>query len=340
MPGGKPEDLPEDVEQSLVRMGLIAAGDPVKAEIMGGGVSSEIWKVTSPGRVFCVKRARERLDVKQDWFVPVERNRFERLWYARANRTIAGVAPRIHAFDDEAMLFAMEYFDPRRYRLWKSELASGRADPRFAHQVGTYLARIHAATAGDRNVAAEFATDELFWSLRIEPYLLTTAARHPALAERLAILADRTAETRLALVHGDFSPKNIFIGPAAPVFFDAECAWYGDPAFDLAFCLNHLLLKCMLVPGAQPALLESFESLATSYLGHVDWEAATLIETRAAKLLPALLLARVDGKSPVEYLKRAAEQEHVRRVAIALLTDSPDKLDDIASVWSRELARQ
>ena len=62
------------------------------------------------------------------------------------------------------------------------------------------------------------------------------------------------------------SPKNILVGPDGPIFLDAECAWYGDPAFDLAFCLNHMLLKCLAVPAAAPAFLDCFDALACAYL--------------------------------------------------------------------------
>ena len=215
------------------------------AERLTGGVSSDIWKVAVGGRVFCVKRAMAKLAVKDDWFAPVERNRYERLWYETASDRVPGIAPRVIAHDDAAMLFAMEFLDPAEHRLWKAELLAGRVDIDFAATVGRKLALIHSATAGDAAIAAIFPTGSIFEALRLEPYLRATGKRHPALQARLDALADRTAATARALVHGDISPKNILSGPAGPVFLDAECAWYGDPAFDLAFCLNHLLLKCL-----------------------------------------------------------------------------------------------
>src|SRR5690606_13020930 len=109
---------------------------------------------------------------------------------------------------------------------------------------------IHEATSGDEAVAAGFPADAFFEQLRLDPYIRMTGRRHPEIGDRLEALADRTAATRIALVHGDVSPKNIMAGPAGPVFLDAECAWYGDPAFDLAFCLNHHLLKCLAAPRA------------------------------------------------------------------------------------------
>ena len=282
----------------LVRAGLAAAGDAPAVRALSGGVSSDIWRAELARGAVCVKRALPRLRVAQVWEAPVERNRYERLWLETAGRAVAGAAPRVLAHDDAAGLFAMECLD---YPLWKDELREGRADPAFAAQVGASLARIHAATAGREDLARRFATDDIFYAIRLEPYLIATARKHPDLG--LEQVASSTAKTKIALVHGDVSPKNILVGgegPAHfPVFLDAECAWYGDPAFDLAFCLNHLLLKCVWVPKAREGFLACFRALSTAYLEKFS---PGDLEERAAKLLPALHLARVDGKSPVEYL--------------------------------------
>lgn len=313
----------------LQRAGLAAPGETPAATPLAGGVSSDIWKVELRAGPVCVKRALPRLRVAQVWEAPVERNRYEWRWLQVAARIAPGSAPRVLAHD-EAFVFAMECLDGARYPLWKGELRAGRADPAFARRVGEQLGRIHAATAGDARVAAEFATDASFHAIRLEPYLLATARRHPDLAAALKALAGRTAATRVALVHGDVSPKNILVGPEGPVFLDAECAWYGDPAFDLAFCLNHLLLKCLWVPPAAPRFLECFDALARSYLAT---HAAGGLEARAASLLPGLLLARIDGKSPVEYVTDEAQKERVRRVARALLLAPPATLAEARTAW-------
>ncbi|HET7715919.1 MAG TPA: aminoglycoside phosphotransferase family protein [Bauldia sp.] len=329
--------IPDDIIARLVRIGLAEAGEPVLAERLTGGVSSDIWKVTAGGRVFCVKRAMAKLAVKDDWFAPVERNRYERQWYELASARVPGAAPRVLAHDDDAMFFVMEWLDPREHRLWKAELMSGRVDLQFASAVGMRLAAIHAATAGEAAVAAMFPTGSLFEALRLEPYLRATGRRHPALAPALDALADRTARTNLALVHGDASPKNIMAGPAGPVFLDAECAWYGDPAFDLAFCLNHLLLKCLVVPAESAVLLVAFDELRDGYLCGVTWEERSALERRAASLLPGLFLARVDGKSPVEYLTRDEERDRVRGVALPLIEQPPETLAAVRDAWGREV---
>jgi aminoglycoside phosphotransferase (APT) family kinase protein len=329
--------LPPEIVASLVRMKLVPAGEAPSATRLTGGVSSDIWKVEAAGRAFCVKRAMAKLAVKDDWFAPVERNRYERLWYATAGERVPGSAPQVLAHDDAAMLFAMEFLDPAEHRLWKGELLAGRVDVDFARRVGERLAAIHAATAGDAAIATAFPTGPFFEDLRLDPYLRATGRRHPEIADRLNALADRTAVTKRALVHGDVSPKNILMGPKGPVFLDAECAWYGDPAFDVAFCLNHLLLKCLHRPDATGQFLAAFDALADAWLGGATWEERGGLEARAASLLPGLFLARVDGKSPVEYVTAEAERERVRRVAVPLIQKAPARLADIRNAWEKEM---
>jgi aminoglycoside phosphotransferase (APT) family kinase protein len=120
------------------------------------------------------------------------------------------------------------------------------------------------------------------------------------------------------------------------VILDAECAWYGDPAFDLAFVLNHLLLKGAWQPQWRARYVDAFDALAAAYLSHVGWESPEKCEERAAALLPGLMLARIDGKSPVEYLTDESAKEAVRAFASKLLVDPVARLDAIAQRWLAE----
>jgi aminoglycoside phosphotransferase (APT) family kinase protein len=335
-----PDAPPPELRAALVRLGLLGEGAPVpSATRLTGGVSSDIWRVDLPTGPICVKRALAKLRVAADWQAPVVRNRYEARWMARANAARPGAAPRLLGQDEATGALAMEYLAPADHPLWKDQLHAGQADPGFAAAVGAAIAAIHAATAADPATEAEFPTDAIFHAIRLEPYLLATARAHPDRARALAALAATTAATRRALVHGDVSPKNILAGPAGPVFLDAECAWWGDPAFDLAFCLNHLLLKCLWTPAAATGFLACFDALAAAYRAGIDWEPADALEARAAALLPGLFLARVDGKSPVEYITTQADKDRVRRVGRALLAAPPDRLAAVRVAWAAELAR-
>ncbi len=307
---------------------------------LAGGVSSDIWRVDLPdGRVLCVKRALAKLKVAAEWYAPVSRNATEWAWIEFAARHVPEAVPAPLAHDASAGLFAMAYLAPEHHPVWKQQLLDGHVEATTAAAVGRVLGKLHAASSHDDDLACAFDTGANFHALRLEPYLLATAARHPALAATLQALVQRTADTRIALVHGDVSPKNILVGPRGPVFLDAECAWYGDPAFDLAFCLNHLLLKCLVRPRERTALRAAFEALVDGYLAAATFEPRAALEARAASLLPALLLARVDGKSPVEYLTSEKDRDRVRRAAIPMIEAPPQRLTDAAARWHADLAR-
>jgi aminoglycoside phosphotransferase (APT) family kinase protein len=326
----------QDFVAALRRMRLLQPGEVPSLTVLAGGVSSDIVRADLRSGSVCIKRALPKLKVQADWQAPVERNRWEVEWMRAAAAVEPDAVPPILGEDAQAGMFAMAYLDEAHYPVWKLRLRDGAIDPGFAAEVGRRVAHIHAATAGREAVRAAFATDHIFLSIRLEPYLLATARAHPALGPRLEALAERTAASRLALVHGDVSPKNILCGARGPVFLDAECAWYGDPAFDLAFCLNHMLLKCLWRPQWSPLYLECFRALAHAYLDGVTWESREGIDRRTAELLPALFLARVDGKSPAEYITEDWQRDAVRRVAGALLRTPPKQLLDIAAAWRQE----
>lgn len=325
------------VIEALAGLGLLGSEDTPRFTRLSGGVSSDIWRVDLARGPVCVKRALPKLRVEQDWFAPVERNAYEAAWMRFAGAVVPEAVPELLGQDEAAGVLVMAYLDPASHRLWKADLRDGQADPEVARAVGNRLVRIHAASANEASAAAAFATDRIFYDIRLEPYLVASARAHPDRADALHALVETTANTKRALVHGDVSPKNIVIGPRGPIFLDAECAWYGDPAFDLAFCLNHLLLKCLWTPRAAREFLQCFDVLANAYLAGVGWEPQDALEARAARLLPGLFLARIDGKSPVEYLTTAADKERVRRVARALLADPLERLRNVRAAWAREL---
>ena len=329
---------PLDILAALRRMGLLAADATAPGERLTGGVSSDIWRIDLPAGPICIKRALAKLRVAADWQAPVERNRYEARWMQRANAAMPGAAPVLLGIDDEAGALAMQFLPPERYALWKAQLRDGDADPGFAAQVATVLARIHAATAADKAVPADFPTDTIFYDIRLEPYLVATARAHPDRAQHLQALVAATQANKRALVHGDVSPKNILRGPDGPVFLDAECAWWGDPAFDVAFCLNHLLLKCLWTPWASAGFLACFDRFVTAYLAGTAWESPRALEARTAHLLPGLFLARVDGKSPVEYVTSEPDKDRVRRTARALLAYPVERLSEVRQAWAKELA--
>lgn len=326
--------IARELDQFLTTNRLAEASVSRRWTPLTGGVSSDIWRVDlDDGRTLCVKRALPQLKVSAEWKVPVSRNAFEWAWFCFASHVLPDAVPQPLAHDETVGVFAMAFLDPATHPVWKQQLLDGHVDPATAAAVGRALGVLHNASAHRDDLATTFDSGENFHAIRLEPYLLATGCRHPSLVPVLADLVRSTADRRIALVHGDVSPKNILVGPKGPVLLDAECAWYGDPAFDIAFCLNHLLLKRLPRPDRAKELLASFTALVDSYFGAVSFEPRDGLEARAARLLPALLLARVDGKSPVEYLTQASDQQKVRDFAIPRIMTPRVSLREIGSDW-------
>jgi aminoglycoside phosphotransferase (APT) family kinase protein len=326
------------LDEFLWKSGLADRNEPGDWTPLTGGVSSDIWQVRVKDKTFCVKRALDRLRVSAEWFVSPERNAYEWAWLNFASRHLPSNVPTPLAHDRLSGVLAMSFLPRADYPVWKDELLNGNVNVEFASDVGRLLGRLHAISARERSLIDQLGDTESFAAIRLDPYLLTTGARHPSLAKHMKDLVERTRSIRIAAVHGDVSPKNILMGPTGPVFLDAEAAWYGDPAFDVAFCLNHLLLKCLTRPASRSQYLQSFSSLWTAYLGQINWESSNGLEHRAATLLPALFLARVDGKSPVEYLTDENARQLVRKAAFEWIHTPSADLTDLAGRWEKSTA--
>ena len=320
-----------DIVEALKAGGFLPPDASPHLESLTGGVSSDVFRLDTADGPVCVKQALAKLRVAADWRAPVERSHYEVEWLKTA-RPFAGDAVPEVLFEDQANnLFVMSFYDPATHSVWKSDLADGKVDAGFAGQVGRMLAAIHAGAAGSAEIEAKFQTTPLFEDLRLAPFLRHAAVAHPDLAGRLVGLADRTAASLITLVHGDVSPKNILHGPNGPVLLDAECAWYGDPAFDLAFCSAHLLLKAVWKPPHAAAYLDAFYALQRGYLPGVGWESAAALDARAAPLTAAILLARVDGKSPADYLLTPEDKGFVRDAARRLIREGSPAMAALAA---------
>lgn len=309
-------------------------------EPMNGGVSSDIVRVElADGKTVCAKKALCRLRVENVWEAPPERNHFEVSWLRFARQVDQSCAPNVLGEDQAHGIALLEYLDPRDYRLWKTQLLTGDLQETSVRNVAAMLAQIHLASWASDAVARDFATDEYFYALRLEPYLATLAERLPSLRENILTVLEKTRNTKLALVHGDVSPKNILIAndDGHAVFLDAECAWYGDPAFDAAFCINHLLLKAVHLLPIRERLLDAALMFIETWCSALPEQARADADLRVAHLLPCLLAARIDGKSPVEYLTRD-ERDLVRRISHPHIAEPPKSVASLVASLRQTLS--
>lgn len=323
----------EQITADLDSRGLLRA-EGSRVTPLTGGVSSDIFLIEDGQRKLVVKQALSTLKVADNWQVDVSRNVSEQRFIRHVASFLPECMPKLLYCSTGLCYFAMEYLNG--YRNWKSMLLEGDADPSLARQAGGMLGKIHHHTRGDGPLKRQFDTTAAFHALRTEPYLLTTAGRHPPLEKLIRREAERLEETRSCLIHGDFSPKNIMVGTDAMVLLDCEVAWYGEPAFDTAFLFNHFMLKALYRHDEHPAYLSLIPAAWQAYRACCP-AMETDMEQRTARLLLILMLARIDGKSPVEYLDDRLSRQTVRDFVYALLPRQVFELEEICRQWAQRL---
>jgi 5-methylthioribose kinase len=336
----------ENAADYLHTTGRVPAGAAVAVRALGWGVSNVVLRVDVEGQPPVVlKQARERLRTQALWV-----SRLDRIWTEHAAlQCLApllprGTVPEIVFTDRDNYLFAMTCA-PDDSIVWKERLLAGpgpgsEREVAVARQAGAILGTIHAATVDHPALQSGPLSDTVvFDQLRIDPFYRTIARVHPDLAGPLGpLIAPPGPETlpHRCFVHADFSPKNILVHAQGLTLVDFETAHAGDPAYDLGFVLSHLLLKAARATSpAAPApdgtlvdaLLDAYHEHARSALAPLSPQGQRTadngpgaLDRRAAAHAAACALARIDGKSPVDYLD-APRQDAVRRFARAALLE-------------------
>jgi len=324
----------------LRQTGRIAPSEQPRIAILQGGVSNRtVWLARATGEAWVLKQALAKLRVNVDWFSSPERIHREALglhWLA-CLAPQGSITPLIFE-DREHHLLAMQAV-AQPHANWKTELLAGRIDPDHVRQFARLLGTIHRESHGRADLAEVFGDRSFFESLRLEPYYGYSAQQTPSAAPFLESLRRETLARRLTLVHGDYSPKNILVYDGRLILLDHEVIHFGDPAFDLGFSLTHFLSKAHHLP----ALRREFASAALDYwrtyteaLGQPVWSAD--LEARAVRHTLACLLARVVGRSPLEYLD-PVERARQREAVLCIMPAAPTSIADLIFQFEEQLCR-
>ena len=335
-----------DIEQQpdllhyLRQSGHIALDETPAITVLQGGVSNRTVLVERPnGEAWVLKQALAKLRVQVDWFSPVERVHREALglrWLERIAPP-GTITPLI--FEDfQHHLIAMAAV-PKPHENWKQMLLRGEVKRAHVEQFATLLGTIHREGARIRTELEPLFSDRGFFeSLRLEPYFGYTASQVPAARPFLLALIEETRAHSETLVHGDYSPKNILVHDNRLVLLDHEVIHFGDPAFDLGFSLTHFLSKAHHLPEYRNDFADAVRVYWTGYRNIViDEPWADDLEARAVRKTLGVLLARVRGRSPLEYLD-PTERDRQAAVVIALMADPPATISALAHDFLEHLS--
>ena len=326
----------QEIIRYLLDKKIITSSNPIVTPLTGG-VSSDIFMCDDGEHKIVIKKALAKLRVKDKWFAPPSRNKVEQDYIYYVSKICSDCMPKIIAADNELGFFAMEYLDEAHHN-WKAELLQGIFKVENAQKAAEILAIIHRHSWNDPIAKETFQTSTNFYDVRLDPYLITAGDRNPDLRIYFQEEVKRLKGWREALVHGDFSPKNMMISKKRFVILDHEVAWYGDPAFDLAFLLNHLYLKSLLWKNKFSECLSLCEEVIKCYFAVLGQKIEGELGLRTGRLFLMLLLARIDGKSPAEYfVEKKEEIKFVRAFVHDLLPKDNYRIAHIHKNWTMRM---
>ena len=324
---------PHALLRYLRASGRLAPDERVTTRVLAGGVSNKTVLVERPSsQSWVIKQALAKLRVQVDWFSDprrIEREALGLTWLQKLAPR-GSITPLI--FLDESQNLLTMAAVPEPHENWKTVLLSGHVDMSHVSQFARLLGEIHKNAHERREeIAAIFDDRSFFESLRIEPYYEYSAQQVPEAADFLRQLIAQTRMRRLTLVHGDYSPKNILLHDGQLILLDHEVIHWGDPAFDCGFALTHLLSKAHHLRSRRGAFLEAAVRFWNEY---VPWSGE--LEAFSVRHTLACLLARVAGRSPLEYLDDE-DRRRQHRVVLQLMRQPPSRIEQLVEQFGTSL---
>jgi 5-methylthioribose kinase len=300
-----------DVRRYLVSNKLVE--EVLEIKRLPGGVSCSVYRIRTANQLWVIKQALEKLAVKEDWFSDIARiHREHEVMESIVPFVPTGSIPTVVYTDYKDHVYIMTSASPDA-RTWKEVLMAGQFSDSHAEQAAVLLSKFHTGSVQLPEVTrSKFDDQKYFDQLRIQAFHRHLISKHPELRDAIENLITELTTVKQCLVHGDFSPKNMLIEETTMVLIDFEVAHWGNPVFDLAYCIGHLMLKGWHLnkPNEAIRLIQSFLS---AYNAAPD------------NLIPHLglmLLARIDGKSPVNYITDERMKNKIRAVSSSWIVGS------------------
>ena len=319
------------LEQYLLEKKIVNPTGGYSFHYCKGGVSCTVVFVYAGEKQLIIKQGLAQLKVKEEWLCDPNRMNIEQESNRIYHELVPDCAPVIYFYDGDNFIYGREAV-PEDWRMWKADLLAGKLDFSAAGKVANTLLTVHNACSRDRAVAEAFDSKDIFYNLRISPYFEFTKSKHPERSDFISSVIDFLMEAKVTLIHGDFSPKNIMTDGNAVSILDYEVAHYGHPAFDLGFFSTHFVLKAIKNKAWAESYLNMLVYMMDIYFRGVDCMDPKTLEECYIKTWALIVLARVDGKSPAEYITDEADKALVREVAFAMIDENLTGYRDAAAM--------
>ena len=297
-----------------------------------GGVSSEVYEVRTKLNSFCLKRSLKKLLVKKNWIVNQNRIYYEYLWLNHCRKILKKNIPKTFEYNNDQKYILMEYFDASKFKTLKELYFKANINLNTIKSISKHLYKIHSQSKNYKTKNIFKKNNNNFFKLRLDPYFNEVAKVYPKFKKKIKNINKEYLLNASTLVHGDFSPKNILIGNKKIIYLDAECCNYGDPVFDLVFFSNHLLIKSIYFKKQKKEFLKAFKLFYGQYFKNISIREYRKYLLRIINMTPIMLLARIDGKSPVEYISSEKIKNKIRKKSFKIINTKINDIDDMIQI--------
>lgn len=330
--------MPVDIEDKnslqifLQDLGKIEPHERCAMQILKGGVSNKTVLFTrEKGEQWVIKQALSKLRVAQDWYCGPERLKIEFEGMKWLTEVLPeGYVPQPVFYNEANHVLAMKAV-PQSHDNLKSLLFNGEIELEWISNLGNILGTIHMSGRDSVEAKSLFGDRSFFLTLRLEAYYQFTSNHLPQSKRFFDDLITKTLSIRQTVVHGDFSPKNILVRNDKIILLDHEVMHYGDPAFDIGFCLCHFLSKANHFDSFRGKLIQAAHVFWKSYIKIYN-DADKQVEKRAVCHTIGCLLARIKGRSPLEYLNEKKQQRQIK-VGLELLDHNISSIPELIEVF-------
>ncbi len=322
----------------LIENNIISVNSPVSIHALPGGVSNSVLKIVSNKRRYVLKQALSRLRVNSEWVSDVARCNVEKQALKFLPDIIPGCTPGLIFEDESNFLFIMECA-PESSVTWKSLLMKQECNQSLARKIGEILGKLHEGSHNLQEARELFSDKKFFNQLRIEPFFEFLKLKHPDLEKKIDQHIINCLQRESSIVTGDYSPKNILVNGQDVMLIDFEVIHYGDSSFDLGFLTTHLLLKSLKFWEFRAMYYNILREAINGYFSFVHFETRIDLERLAVQQLAWILLARVDGKSPVEYLSTEREKQLVRFASNEILSSQLRTYEEVIEIFNFKLQK-
>lgn len=320
----------------LLSKGIIDPNENNRFHYCSGGVSCTVVFVYAGKKQMIIKQGLAQLKTKEVWLCDPNRMNIEQRSNQIYHEIMPDCAPEVYFYDAENYIYGREAL-PEDWRMWKEDLLAGILSFPTAEKIITTLLKVHSDCSKRKEIAQEFDDNEIFYNLRISPYFEFTLQKYPQLKPFAVPLIQMLMNEKITLIHGDFSPKNILTDGNKVSILDYEVAHYGHPSFDLAFFSTHFVLKAVKNKAYAVSYLNMLGYMMNIYFSGCDYMDKKTLERGYIQLLALMILARVDGKSPAEYITKEHDKELLRSFALEIVNCKLETIDSVMDMIKNKI---